>query len=246
MGRGARVGRLPVGYPGPRPCDEDGARARPRRQVPWPARPHHGQSRRLPLQLRALRRGGGRRHDAGGRLHDAGGPPRGDGRLHQHRAHRRLSRRRAAGSDLRRRAHGRFRRARDRHGPGRAAAAQLRPAGGHALQDRHERGLRQRPLRPAPRRGARAGRPGRVRRAQGGLGEGGQAARLRLRLLHRGLRLRRRRRGDRPHRPRRRRYRAGRQPIERPGPRDRLCPDRRRQAGDRHRPASASYRAIPT
>ena len=63
-----------------------------------------------------------------GRLRRAEGLLRGEGRLHQHHADRRLSRRRAAGGDLRHRAADGLVGARPRARPGRAAPAELHPA----------------------------------------------------------------------------------------------------------------------
>ena len=68
-------------------------------------------------------------------------------RLHQHGADRALSRRRAAGGELRARARGRGGRARHRHRSGQAAAAQSDPGLGDAVQDRGRHHLRQRRFR---------------------------------------------------------------------------------------------------
>ena len=77
-------------------------------------------------------------------------------RVHQHGADRPLSRRRAAGGELRAGAPGRRGRARHRHRSGAAAAAQPDPAEGDPLQDRGRHHLRLRRLRADPREGAGA------------------------------------------------------------------------------------------
>ena len=93
--------KLRVGQPGPRSPHPCAACARRRRPFPCPARRHRGQSGRLCLDLR-------RRHSerdlqrlVRGRLPHARDLRRGDWRLHQHHADRRLSRRRPAGGLLR-------------------------------------------------------------------------------------------------------------------------------------------------
>ena len=74
---------------------------------------HARQHGRLSLDLRAGVPTYLYAHAAGRRLHDAGDLLRGEGGLHQHRAGRCLSRRRAAGGDLRAGAPGRRGGARD-------------------------------------------------------------------------------------------------------------------------------------
>ena len=106
----------------------------------------------------------------------------------QHRADRRLSRRRAAGGDLHHRAHDRRRRARARHQPVRAAPDQPDPARGDAVQDRADLHLRLRRVRRQHAEGRGAGRTRRLRgTARGGRGAR-QAARHRPVQLHRGRR----------------------------------------------------------
>ena len=69
------------------------------------------------------------------RLPDAGDVCGVDGGVHPHPAVPALSRQRPAGSGLRDRAHGRCRGRAIEDGPGRAAAEELHPAGGDAVQD---------------------------------------------------------------------------------------------------------------
>ena len=108
---------LPLGRARPRPRDEGRAGARQERQVPRDARDDHRQHGRVSLHLRLVHPDHPLRHAAGGPVHDAGDLLRGHGGVHQHRAGGRLSRRRPPGSDLRRRAAGRNRRARDEDRP---------------------------------------------------------------------------------------------------------------------------------
>ena len=70
------------------------------RQVPGPAGQHDRQHGRVSVDLRTQHSDLSLCHAAGGRVHDAGDLCRGEGGVHQHRAGRRLSRRRPAGSDL--------------------------------------------------------------------------------------------------------------------------------------------------
>ena len=83
----------------------------------------HRQSRRLHVDLLVVGADLSLRHAAVGPVRHPGDLLRGRRGLHQHRAGRRLSRRRAAGGDLRGRAPGRGRRARAGHRSGRAAQA---------------------------------------------------------------------------------------------------------------------------
>ena len=106
--------------------------------------------------------------------------------LHQHGAGRRLSRRRPAGGDVRRRAPRRSGRARDRARSGRVPPPEFRHVVPASDAGHHD--LRRRRLRGGARQGAGARRLQGRRRAQGGLGRQGQAARRRLLRLYRGLR----------------------------------------------------------
>ena len=109
-------------------------------------------------------------------------------RLHQHHAGRRLSRRRAAGGDLRDGAPGGDGGARARRLAGGAPAEELHPQ--LPLPDAGHHDLRRRRLRSLARRRDEGGRLCRLRQAQGRGGEARQAARHRHELLHRGLRHR--------------------------------------------------------
>ena len=149
--------------------------------------------------------------------------------VHQHQHGRALSRRRAAGGLLHRRAAGRPGGGRARHRSGRAQAAQLHRARRHAVPERDHDGLRFGRVRKNRRHGGGARRPRRVRGPQGRLGSGGQASRPRHHLFHRD-----RRAVQRPHaalfRPGRRGHDRRRHPQPRPGPPDRLCADGFRMA----------------
>ncbi len=85
----------------------------------------HRQSRRLYVDVLVVGADLSLRHAAVGPVRHPADLLRGRRGLHQHRAGRRLSRRRAAGGDLRGRAAGRGRRARDGTGPGRSAQQEL-------------------------------------------------------------------------------------------------------------------------
>ena len=89
------------------------------------ARQDHRQSRRLYVDLLVVGADLSLRHAAVGPVRDPADLLRGRRRLHQHRAGRRLSRRRPSRSDLRGRAADRSRRARNGPGPGRAAAQEF-------------------------------------------------------------------------------------------------------------------------
>ena len=77
--------------------------------LPRVARDDDGEPRRLPVDVRVLRADDPVRDAARGPVRDAEDLRRGDRRLHQHRAGRRVSRRGAARGDVRRRAHRRDR-----------------------------------------------------------------------------------------------------------------------------------------
>ena len=79
-----------------------------------------------------------------------------DGGAHQHQSGAALSRQRPAGGGLCDRAHGRSRRRRARHRSGGAAAEELDPAGGDAVQDRAHLHLRLRRVREEHGRGPAA------------------------------------------------------------------------------------------
>ena len=157
-------------------------------KITRPARAHDRQSRRLSVDVLVVGADLSLCAAAVGPVRHPGHLLRGRRGLHQHRAGRRLSRRRPAGGDLRGRAHRREGGARDRARSGRVPPAELRhlvPA-----SDAGHHCLRRRRLRAGARQGAGARRLQGRRRAQGGLGRQGQAARRRLLGLHRGLRPR--------------------------------------------------------
>ena len=158
------------------------------RQLSRAARQDDRQHGRVPVDLRVGGADDPVRDAARRPVQDAGDLRRGQGGVHQHRAGRRLPRRRPAGSDLRRRAHRRAGGARHEDEPGRDPAQELH----HHLpvRDAGRPDLRRRRLRGAPRQGDADRRRRRLPGAQGRLGREGQEARPRLRLLHRGVRHR--------------------------------------------------------
>ena len=93
--RGVHVGRA---RPRPRQHRRDGARRG--RQLPRAAGQDAVQHGRVSLDLRAGGADLSLRDAARGRVQDAGDLRRGEGGVHQHRAGRRLSRRRPAGGDV--------------------------------------------------------------------------------------------------------------------------------------------------
>ena len=154
----------------PRPRDDRRVRARCRRADHGDAGGHHRRHRLLLQPVRAVHPLA-RDHHGDRPLRHPHGPRDLQGRLHQHRPDRRLSRRRAPGGGL-------FHRAADgrggaRHRPfaGRDPAAQLHQAGADALQDgdgprlRHRRVRRPHAGRRSPRPTKRASRRG-LRRAR--------------------------------------------------------------------------------
>ena len=122
MDRGAH-GILPVGRARPRSRHARRARARRARQDHGPARAHDRQYRRLHVDLRVVRPHLCLCSAAVGPVRHSEHLLRSRRGLHQHRAGRRLSRRRPAGSGLRGRAHCRGCRARDRTRSGANSAA---------------------------------------------------------------------------------------------------------------------------
>ena len=146
-----------------------------------------GRHGRLSLDLRALHSAWRRRHAAGPLRHPGLPLPR-PHRVHQHRAGRRLSRRRPPRGGLRDRAAGRCRRAKTRHDAGCDPAQEFHPAEGDALQDRDRQGLRFRRLHRAyeARDGSRQLEG--ISQARQGGEEAGPGARHRPRQLCRGLR----------------------------------------------------------
>ena len=173
---------------------------------------------------------------ARGRLPHAGDPCRRDGGLHQHQSDAALSRQRPARGRLCDRAHGRPRRRRARHRPGRAAPAQLHPAGGDAVQDRAHLHLRLRRVREEHGRGACAWPTSPASRAPRGIAQARQAARPRH-LEHHRARGRaaasRARRSASIAAARSTLFSGSHQPG--PGPRDHLQADRLRPARPRSR-----------
>ena len=106
-------------------------------------------------------------------------------RVHQHGADRPLSRRRAAGGELRAGAPGRRGGARHRHRSGAAAPAQSHSAQVDPLQDRGRHDLRLRRLRADPRQGAGARPLRRVQEAPPRVLQAQEAARHRRLVLSR-------------------------------------------------------------
>ena len=185
---------------------------------------------RVSVGLRALHSLSSARHVArrlrySGLLHPAA---RG---LHQHRAGRCLSRRRAAGGVLCDRAAGRCRGARARRRAGRVAAQEFHQAEGDAVR-------RPRPARsttpansPATWRARRRSPNGTASRsARADATQAGQAARHRPCDLYRGLRQQRPGNRDGEAREGRQRHAADRLAIDRAGARHVLCADRRRSS----------------
>ena len=113
---------LPERPPRPRPSAHRRAGARQGRQVPRGAAERHRQRRRLHLSADARDHQRGEEHHR--RLQDAGDGSELQGRVHQHHADRRLSRRRPARGQLLHGAPDRHGGARDGHRPGRAASSQ--------------------------------------------------------------------------------------------------------------------------
>ena len=143
-GRAQRSLHLRRAWPRPRhPCR---AGARQGRQVPRAAGRHDRQYGRLSLDLRALRPDLSLRHAAGRPVHDAGDLCRGEGGVHQHRAGRRLSRRRAAGGDLPARAARRQGGARDEDRSGGDPPANFIPRRRVPVPDAGRAAIRQRRL----------------------------------------------------------------------------------------------------
>ena len=91
------------------------------------ARQHDRATGRLPVDVRLVHPDDPLRDAARRTVHDAGDPLRGHGGVHEHGARRRVSRRRAAGSHVRRRAPRPPGRRRDGHRAGRDPPAQLHP-----------------------------------------------------------------------------------------------------------------------
>ena len=243
----------------PRPCHEDRAGARRGRQVPGAPHRHARQHGRLSLDLRALHPDLPARHADGRQLRDAADPRERAGGLHQHRAGRRLPRRRAAGGDLLDRAGHRQGGARARHRPGGDPAEELREARPVPLPD-PGRGATTTPATTTRRWTCSSASPtapaSPARRAESAATR--QAARLRRRLLHRGLRHRAvepRRRARRARRPLRERDDPGerhrldlglhRQPQPRAGARDDLRPGGRRRCSASTPARSTSCTATP-
>ena len=118
------------------------------RQVPRDGRRPDGRHGRLSVDLRALHSAWRRRH-AARPLRYPGLPLPRPHRVHQHRAGRCLSRRRAPRGGLCGRAAGRCGRAKARHDAGCDPAQEFHLAARDALQDRHRQGLRFRRLHRA-------------------------------------------------------------------------------------------------
>ena len=171
------------------------------------------------------------------------------GGAHQHRADRRLSRRRPARGDLHHRAADRRRRAPDRHRPGRAAPPQPDPARADAVHERDgarpttaatSTSILDQALALADWNGLRGAR-GRIARTRG------PPARSRARHVPRMDRRQRLRGARHGHRRRRRRDRdLLRDAGDGAGPRDDLRAARRRRLRRAASRRSASSRATPT
>ena len=136
---GGSLGILPDRRAWPRPRHPRRTGARRQRQDPGAARQDDRQSRRLHVDVLVVGADLSLRHAAVGPIRHPVDLLRGRRGLHQHRAGRRLSRRRAPGSDLRGRAAGRSGGAADGHRSRRIAQAQLHQvvpapdAGDHGL-----------------------------------------------------------------------------------------------------------------
>ena len=142
-------------------------------------------------------------------------------RLHQHRAGRRLSRRRAAGGRLSGRAPGRRVRPRHRPRPGRDPPAELHPARADALPHRRAGASTTPASSPAISTAPSTSPTGRASTARAAAAQGqGQDPRLRHRHLCRGLRLPGQGGGDGPpqRRTARRRSSSARRPTARATP----------------------------
>ncbi len=129
---GGSLGRFRLRQSGPRPRHPRRAGARRQRPLPRFARFDPRQYRRLSVAVRLLRADALDRSGVGP-LCDRRDPRQRQGRLHQHRAGLRLSRRRAARGRLSARAAGRRRGARARQEPRRHPPHQFRAAVGDAL-----------------------------------------------------------------------------------------------------------------
>ena len=189
-------GGLPVRRAGPRPCLDrrDGAR----QGLPLHRLPHHDLrgTRRLSQPLQRLHPDAGRQLDAERPLPDAGDLREREGRDDQHRADRRLSRRRAARGGLPDGALRRPHRARDRPDAGRDPRPQLHQAQPAPVQDGARRHLRLGRLRDGDAQGHGEGRLEGLRRAPRAIGSQGQVARHRHGDLCREMLGRRARDGE--------------------------------------------------
>ena len=123
---------------------------------------------RLSLDLRDLHPDLSVRHAARRHLHDPGDLCRDQGGVHQHRAGRCLSRRRAARGDVPAGAHRRSRGRRTGDRPGRIAPPQLHPGRRLPVPDAGRAAIRQRRLPDDPADGAASGRLRRLRGAPPG------------------------------------------------------------------------------
>ena len=163
-----RSGSLPQRPARPRPRLRRRAGARQGRQVPGGAADRLRQCRRLPRQCRPADGLDGRHAQPRRHLPHAADRGRDQGRLHQHLAGRRLSRRRAARGQLLHGAADRHGGARDGHRQGRDAQAEPHQARGNAFQDGVGHDLRQRRVHHAFGQGAE------VRRRRGLCGAQGR------------------------------------------------------------------------
>ena len=170
----------------PRSSARGRAGARQGRQVFSRAAQRHRQRRRLHLSADAGDHQRGEEHHR--RLPDAGDGGELQGRVHQHHADRRLSRRRPARGQLLHGTPDRHRGPRDGHRQGRAAPAQPHRARPDALQGAVGHELRFGRVHRRARQGAFGRRLAGLRQAQGREQGPQQAARPRHRLLPRGHR----------------------------------------------------------
>ena len=187
MDRGAQR-ELHLRRAGPRPRHPCRTGARQERQIPGAQSVDPGQSRRVPLDLRAGGADLSLRDVARRHVHHAGDLRRSEGDVHQYRAGRRLSRRRAARGLLCDRTYRRHGRAGAEDRSGGTAAAQFHRQGRLSLSDAGRARLRFWRLFHHARHGLEGGGLRRLRQAARGGGETRQAARHRPRLLYRGVR----------------------------------------------------------
>ena len=188
----------------------------------------------------------GRQLDAERPLPDAGDLREREGRDDQHRADRRLSRRRSARGGLPDRALRRPHRARDRPDARRDPRQQLHQARPDPVQDRAGRHLRLRRLRDGDAQGHGEGRLEGLRRPPRAVRRQGQVARHRHGDLCREMLGRQSRDGQGAVQRRLDHHHLHRQPDQRPGPRDGAAARSPRRGSASTSSASGSCRATAT